>query len=103
MPSSKGYKRNYKQEYAQKGQSGTKGKKDRAARNKARAAAKRRGVKVAGKDVGHKRALKSGGSRSTSNTKVQSVAANRAAGGRAGSRAGKAAGGRKGGSSKRKG
>ncbi len=98
MPSSPGYKRNYKQEYAQKGQSGTKGKKDRAARNKARRTAIKKGsaAKGDGKDIGHKKALKNGGSRSVKNTKVQSVKSNRSHGGKIGSRKGKAAGGRKG-------
>ena len=97
MPSSKGYKRNYKQEYAQKGQSGTKGKKDRAARNKARSTAKKKGKNVKGKDLCHKKSLKAGGSRSVKNTKVCKRSANRSAGGSSGSRGGKAAGGRKGG------
>ncbi len=102
MPSSPGYKRNYKQELrTQKKRDATKGDpkgtKDRVARNKARAAAKRRGAKVSGKDIGHKKALKGGGSRSTKNTKVESRSGNRSKGGKAGSRAGKAAGGRKGG------
>lgn len=72
-------------------------KKNRAARNKARAAAVKKGSasKGDGKDVGHKKALKSGGSKSTSNTRVQSRSSNRAHGGRIGSKAGKARGGRK--------
>ena len=97
MPSSKGYKRNYKQEYAQKGQSGTNGKKDRAARNRARDIAKKKGKNVKGKDLCHKKSLKTGGSRSVKNTKVCKRSANRSAGGSSGSRAGKAAGGRRGG------
>ena len=71
-------------------------KKNRAARNKARRAKEASGSvsKGDGKDVGHKKALRSGGSRSTSNTRVQSQSSNRAHGGRIGSRAGKARGGR---------
>jgi hypothetical protein len=57
-------------------------KKNRAARNKARRKAEKEGRarKGDGKDVGHKKALHNGGSRSTSNTKVQSRSSNRAAG-----------------------
>lgn len=90
--------RNYKQEYKQSSQSSTKAKKDRAARNLARAKKLRSGSvkKGDGKDVGHKKALKNGGSRSTSNTKVQSQHSNRSHGGRIGSRAGKSVGGKKG-------
>tara|TARA_R110002096_G_scaffold434707_2_gene657610 strand:- start:783 stop:974 length:192 start_codon:yes stop_codon:yes gene_type:complete len=51
---------------------------------------------IKGKDVGHKKSLKSGGSNGTKNLKVQSKKANRSAGGKAGNRKGKAAGGRKG-------
>ena len=72
-------------------------KKNRAARNQARAVAQKKGSvsKGDGKDVGHKKSLKSGGSKSTSNTKVQSRSSNRSHGGRIGSKAGKAKGGRK--------
>jgi hypothetical protein len=56
---------------------------------------------VAGKDVDHKKALKSGGSNDLSNLKVRSVSANRSAGGKAGSSTKKAVGGRKGGLSKK--
>jgi len=96
MPSSKGYKRDIAQE--------TKTDKARGgpAQRTKRMAARRAKIKavgkaaVAGKDVGHKKALKSGGSNAASNTKIQSVKSNRSAGGKAGNRAGKAAGGRKG-------
>lgn len=102
MPSSPSYKRKYKQEYAQKGQSGTKGKKDRAARNKARAAAVKKGTvkKGDGKDVGHTKPMKNGGR--NSKTKVQSKSTNRSHGGKIGSKAGKAAGARKANASKPK-
>jgi hypothetical protein len=98
MPSSAKYVRNYKQEYAQKGQSSPKAIKQRAARVKARRAAIKAGKvsKGDGKDVGHKVPLSKGGSKSVKNTKVQSRRSNRSAGGKIGSRAGKAAGGRKG-------
>ena len=70
--------RNYKDEY-KKHQSSVKAKKDRAARNKARrrAISKGKASKGDGKDMGHKKALRSGGSRSVSNTRVQSRKTNR--------------------------
>jgi len=71
MPSSKNYKRDYKSEY-KKHHSSTKAKQDRAARNKA-ARAKGKG----GMDVDHKNALRNGGSRNLSNTRVRSRSANR--------------------------
>ena len=72
-------------------------KANRAARNKARREMEKKGKvhKGDGKDVGHKKTLKSGGSKSTSNTKVQSVKSNRSEGGRIGNKAGKRKGGRK--------
>ena len=87
--------RNYKKEYANY-HSKPEQKKNRAARNKARRSAERAGKvsKGDGKDVGHKKSLKSGGSKSTSNTKVQSRHSNRSHGGRIGNKAGKARGGR---------
>jgi hypothetical protein len=74
-------------------------KKNRAARNKARRAMEKKGKvrKGDGKDVGHKTALKNGGSKSTKNTKVQSQKSNRSHGGKIGDKKKKAAGGRKGG------
>lgn len=91
-------KRDYKKEYANY-HSKPEQKKNRAARNKARRAAEKAGKvkKGDGKDVGHKKALKNGGSKSVSNTKVQSRKSNRSHGGKIGSKAKKAAGGRKGG------
>jgi hypothetical protein len=104
MPSSPNYKRNYKQEYAQKGQSSKAAIKKRGLRVKARRAAIAAGKakKGDGRDVGHKRALSKGGSGKLSNTKIQSRKSNRSAGGRMGSKAGKAAGARKGHTSRRK-
>lgn len=72
--------RNYKDEY-KKHHSSTKAKKDRAARNKARNAAKKRSANVGGKDVDHKKPLRSGGSRKVSNTRVRARSANRSANG----------------------
>jgi 5-methylcytosine-specific restriction endonuclease McrA len=76
MPSSPGYKRDYKQEYKNYG-----GKKEqikkRAMRNKAhRTLEKALGREIKG-DVDHKRPLAKGGSNSRSNLRVQSPSANR--------------------------
>lgn len=75
MPSSPGYKRDYKDEY-KKHHSSTKAKKDRAARNKA---AREKGQ--SGKDVDHVKPLRSGGSRSVSNTRVRDRSSNRSSNG----------------------
>lgn len=90
--------RNYKQEY-ERYQGKPEQKKNRAARNKARREMMKEGkvCKGDGKDVGHKKPLKNGGSKSRCNLSVQSQASNRSEGGRIGDRKGKAAGGRKGG------
>lgn len=53
MPSSPGYKRDYKAEY-KKYHSKPKQKKNRASRNAARAKLKKSGANVSGKDVHHK-------------------------------------------------
>ena len=71
MPSSPNYKRDYKAEYKVHHASPA-AKKDRAARNKA---ARSKGTP--GKDVDHKTPLRSGGSKSLSNTQVRSRSANR--------------------------
>jgi len=76
LPSSPNYKRDYKAEYAAH-HSSPKAKKERAARNKARSEAKSSGKNVNGKDVDHKKPLRSGGSTDSSNTRVRSVKANR--------------------------
>jgi hypothetical protein len=96
MPSSPNYKRNLKQEAKTDKARG--GPAKRAKRNAARRAMAKKVGKAAieGKDVGHKTSLKSGGSNSAKNTKVQSVKSNRSHGGKIGNKAGKAAGGRKG-------
>ena len=104
MPSSKSYVRDYKTEYSKPSQSSKKAIKQRAARVKARRAAIKAGKVTKGstKDVGHKKPLSKGGSKAISNTKVQSRAANRSAGGRMGSPKGKANGAGKGHASRRK-
>lgn len=71
MPSSPNYKRDYKAEYEDH-HSSTKAKKERAARNKAS-----RAKGEPGKDVDHKKPLRSGGSKALSNTRKRSVASNR--------------------------
>ena len=71
MPSSPNYKRDYKEEYKQY-HSSEQAKKDRAARNKAS-----RAKGEPGKDIDHKKPLRSGGSTSLSNTRVRDRSANR--------------------------
>lgn len=97
MPSSPGYKRDYKQEVkTQKKRDATKadpkGTRKRIATGKARAAAKKAGKPVKGKDMTHVgKPAKSGGKKIA----VGARSSNRKHGGRIGNRAGKAAGGRK--------
>lgn len=95
MPSSKSYKRDYKQERkTQLSREGHEGERKRAqAQRNAKKAGKR--STGDGKDVGHKKALKNGGSSSNSNLKAQDRRSNRSAGGKSGSRSGKANGARK--------
>ena len=80
-------KRNYKKEYQQYHASAEQ-KKNRAARNTARRRAERKGQvsKGDGKDIDHKKPLRSGGSNSASNTRVRSRSANRADNGGTGGR-----------------
>jgi|TARA_R110000822_G_scaffold145940_1_gene284908 hypothetical protein len=79
--------RDYKAEYASY-HGKPKQKKERAARNTARAAAVKAGKvsKGSGKDVDHKKPLRSGGSNSAANTRSRSVSANRADNGGKGGR-----------------
>lgn len=80
-------KRDYRREYA-KYQGTPAQKKKRAARNKARrqAIADGRAKKGDGKDIDHKKPLRSGGSTAKSNTRVRSKSANRADNGGKGGR-----------------
>ena len=97
MPSAKGYKRNYKQENKtakRRKETAAGPKSGDATRHRARRKAAKT-QKVAGKDVHHKKPLKSGGSNSKSNLRTVSRSKNRSAGGKIGSRKGKAAGARK--------
>lgn len=94
-------KRDYAQERKTaiaRGETGVGSKSGDAQRHRARRIVEKRVGKAAlkGKDVGHKRAIKSGGSNASSNLRVESVSGNRSAGGKSGDRSGKAAGGRKG-------
>ena len=101
MPKGRDYKQEKKTAEV-RGETST-GKKDKdgksisgdAKRHRARRKLKKSGVKVAGKDVGHKKSLKSGGSNAKSNLKAESVKSNRSKGGKSGNKKGKAAGGRK--------
>lgn len=77
MPSSPGYKRNYKQEMATATARGE--DKDRAQRNKARrqAIAKHGKSALKGKDIDHKHPMRDGGRTEVGNLRVRSVSANR--------------------------
>ncbi len=89
-------KRNYKKEY-ENYHKGREQKKKRAARNKARRQAEKEGRvrKGDGKDVDHKKPLRSGGSTDKSNTRVRDRSANRADNGGRGGRKRKTASKRK--------
>jgi len=103
MPSSKNYKRNYRQERAtarKRGETGAGSKSGDATRHRARRKVAKT-ASVRGKDVDHRTPIKSGGGNARSNLRTRAPSANRAAGGRSGSRSGKAAGGRKGSRPKR--
>ena len=78
MPSSPGYKRDYKKEYQNYQGSDTQ-KKRRAKRNTARRQALAAGTvrKGDGKDIDHKLPLSLGGSNSKSNRRVVSASSNR--------------------------
>jgi hypothetical protein len=71
-PSERDYKHEYARDHSKPEQIKNRGK-----RNKARALLKKKGVAVAGKDVGHKKALIHGGSNNASNLRVETVAGNR--------------------------
>lgn len=77
MPSSPNYKRNYKQEMATATARGE--DKDRAQRNKARRQMERQHGKaaIAGKDVDHKKPMRSGGKTTNGNIRLRERSANR--------------------------
>lgn len=91
MPSSPGYKRNYKQENKTAKKRGEHIDKRQRMKDRRKAVKKHGAAALKGKDVDH---AKKGAKGSTT---IKSVKANRSHGGRIGNRAGKAAGGRKGG------
>ena len=96
MPSSKNYKRDYKQENKTAKKRGETGKGSKSGDATRHRAAAKHGKCPKGKEVDHKKTLKKGGSNKKSNLKCRSVKSNRSAGGKSGSKKGKAAGGRKG-------
>ena len=77
MPSSPGYKRNYKEEWKDAKARGEGD--DNAQRHRARYEMEKSGKvhKNDGVDIGHKKAIKRGGTNAPSNLKVQSVSENR--------------------------
>lgn len=80
MPSSPGYKRNYKQEYATakaRGEVGTGSDSGNAKRHRARRAMLKEGRVKPGQDVDHKRPISKGGGNSSSNLKATSPKSNR--------------------------
>ena len=101
IPSSKGYKRDYKQERRtakRRGETAVGADSGDAKRHRARRAKQKTlGRKLSSSEhVDHKKPLKSGGSNGTKNTRVRKASSNMSAGGKIGNKAGKAAGGRKG-------
>lgn len=94
MPSSPNYKRDLDQE--RKTHLARGGKEIDRKRAQAQRNAKKNGKRKTGdgKDTGHKKALKSGGSSGNKNLKAQDRGSNRSAGGKSGNKAGKARGGR---------
>lgn len=77
MPSSAGYKRNYKEEWATAKKRGEDA--DNAQRHRARYKMEKEGkaFRNDGKDVGHLTAVKRGGTNADSNLQMQSKSANR--------------------------
>ena len=80
MPSSKGYVRDYKQEYAtakSRGEIGTGTNSDNAKRKRARRKALKLGMVKKGQDLDHKKALSKGGSNKPSNWRAATPSDNR--------------------------
>lgn len=80
MPSSPGYKRNYKQEYKTakaRGEVGTGSNSGNAKRHRARRAMEKAGRVKPGQDVDHKRPISKGGGNSSKNLKASSPSKNR--------------------------
>lgn len=94
-------KRDYAQERRTaiaRGETGVGSKSGDAQRHRARRIAAKKFGKdaIKGKDIDHKRTIKSGGTNSEGNLRIRTVKENRSDGGKSGSRSGKAAGARKG-------
>jgi len=80
MPSSKGYERDYAQEYAgqkKRGESGTGSSSGNAKRKRLRRAVLKRRKVPAGKDVDHVRPLAKGGGNGVENARVVEASENR--------------------------
>lgn len=80
MPSSPGYKRDYKQEYKTakaRGENGTGSNSGSAKRHRLRRKMLKLGLVKAGQDVDHKVPLSKGGSNTVKNAKARSPGANR--------------------------
>lgn len=80
MPSSKGYKRDYEQEYKTakaRGEVGTGSDSGSAKRHKLRRKMLKLGLVRKGQDVDHKKPLSKGGSNSVKNARATSPSANR--------------------------
>lgn len=80
MPSSKGYVRDLKQEYATakaRGEIGTGSNSDNAKRHKLRRLALKKGMVKPGQDLDHKKPLSKGGSNTLKNARAASPSDNR--------------------------
>ena len=80
MPSSAGYRRDYKQEYKtakRRGEIGTGSNSGNAKRHRLRRKMLKLGLVKKGQDVDHKRPLSKGGSNSVKNARAASPSANR--------------------------
>lgn len=80
MPSSPGYKRDYKQEYATakaRGEIGTGSHSDNAKRHRLRRLALKKGMVRKGQDLDHKKPLSKGGANTLKNARAVSPSENR--------------------------
>jgi len=80
MPSSPGYKRDYKQEYKtqkERGESGTGSDSGSAQRKRLRRLALKKGMVKPGQDLDHKKPLSKGGSNTLKNARAVSPSENR--------------------------
>lgn len=93
MPSSKNYVRDYKQERKtakKRGETGVGSDSGDATRHRARRKYENEhGPVPAGKEVDHKKTLKSGGGNGKGNLRARDISENRSAGGKSGNRKGK--------------